>query len=301
MLIRFGFEINLESTAPVPMLLALSTHSDLVAGQGGRMIGSDVVQVAPETPTHRYQDRFGNWITRVVAPVGQTRFWADCVVEMEGLPDPQHPGARQHPIPELPDDVLQFLIPSRYCDSDILTQDAWRLFASVPEGWGRVQAITAFVHNHVTFGYQFGRASKTASEVFREKTGVCRDFAHLAIALCRAMNIPARYASGYLGDIGVPYSGPGDFCAWFEVFLDNRWHTFDARYNVPRAGRVLMVRGTDASDVAMITSFGGYRLDLFRVWADKLDDGLQDHEVLNLLRTLPEAAPLVFPSSARAA
>ena len=301
MLIRFGFEINLESTASVPMLLALSTHSDLVAGLGGRLIGSDEVQVAPATPTHRYKDRFGNWITRVVAPVGQTRFWADCVVEFQGLPDPQHPGARQHPIPELPDDVLQFLIPSRYCDSDMLTQDAWRLFASVPEGWGRVQAITAFVHSHVTFGYQFGRASKTASEVFREKTGVCRDFAHLAIALCRAMNIPARYASGYLGDIGVPYSGPGDFCAWFEVFLDNRWHTFDARYNVPRAGRVLMVRGTDASDVAMITSFGGYRLDLFRVWADQLESGLDDGDVLDLLRTLPDAAPLVFPSSARAA
>ncbi len=286
MLIRFGFEINLESTAPVPMLLALSTHSDLVAGLGGRLIGSDEVQVSPATPTHRYQDRFGNWITRVVAPVGQTRFWADCVVEMEGPPD---------------HDVLQFLIPSRYCDSDILTQDAWRLFAGIPEGWGRVQAISAFVHNHVTFGYQFGRASKTASEVFREKTGVCRDFAHLAIALCRAMNIPARYASGYLGDIGVPYSGPGDFCAWYEVFLDNAWHTFDARYNVPRAGRVLMVRGTDASDVAMITSFGGYRLDLFRVWADQLPDGLSDAEVLDRLRSLPDAPPLVFPSSARAA
>ncbi|AZL60778.1 transglutaminase family protein [Tabrizicola piscis] len=302
MLIRFGFEIDLESTAPVPMLLALSTHGDLAGDDPSlRLIGQDHVRTSPDCDARRYKDRFGNWITRVVAPVGHTRLWTDCVVELEGKPDPQSPTARQHAIPDLPDEVLQYLIPSRYCDSDILTQEAWSLFAKTPEGWDRVKAITTFVHQHVTFGYQFGRASKTASEVFREKTGVCRDFAHLAIALCRAMNIPARYASGYLGDIGVPYSGPGDFCAWFEVFLDNRWHTFDARYNVPRMGRILMVRGTDASDVAMITSFGGYKLSLFRVWADRLDDGLGTAEVLDLLETRPDAAPLVFPSSARAA
>jgi transglutaminase-like putative cysteine protease len=296
MLIRFGFEIELESPAPVPMLLALSTHSDL----SGRLIGEDHVRVVPDCETHRYLDRFGNWITRLVAPIGPSSQWTDCVVELGGLPDPQVPSARQHSIPELPDNVVQHLIPSRYCDSDNLTQEAWKLFASHPEGWGRVQAIADFVHQHVTFGYQFGRASKTASEVFREKSGVCRDFAHLAIAFCRAMNIPARYASGYLGDIGVPYSGPGDFSAWFEVYLDHRWHTFDARYNVPRVGRILMVRGSDASDVAMITSFGGYQLKLFRVWADRLDDGLGDAEVLELLQTRPDAEPLVFPSSARA-
>ncbi len=297
MLIRFGFEIELESTAPVPMLLALSTHSQLP----GRLIGGDEVQVSPATQTLTYNDRFGNVITRLVAPTGKIRLWADGVCEVDGQPDVQSPSARQHAIQDLPDDVLQYLIPSRYCDSDILTQDAWALFAAHPEGWARVQAITDFVHRHVTFGYQFGRATKTASEVFRERSGVCRDFAHLAIAFCRAMNIPARYASGYLGDIGVPVSGPGDFCAWFEVFLDNRWHTFDARYNVPRIGRILMVRGADASDVAMITSFGGYSLKFFRVWADKLEDGLSDGDVLRLLETLPDAPPLVYPSSARAA
>jgi transglutaminase-like putative cysteine protease len=302
MLIRFGFEIDVESTAPVPMLLALSTHSELTGNDPSlRLIGQDHVRTSPDCGARRYKDRFGNWITRVVAPVGHTRLWTDCVVELEGNPDPQSPSARQHAIPDLPDEILQYLIPSRYCDSDILTQEAWSLFAKTPEGWARVQAITTFVHQHVTFGYQFGRASKTASDVFREKTGVCRDFAHLAIALCRAMNIPARYASGYLGDIGVSYSGPGDFCAWFEVFLDNRWHTFDARYNVPRIGRILMVRGTDASDVAMITSFGGYKLGLFRVWADRLEDSLGTAEVLDLLETRPDAAPLVYPSSARAA
>lgn len=297
MLIRFGFEVDFDSSTPVPMLLALSTHGEFA----GRLIGQDHVHISPKTATHRYMDRFGNWITRLVAPVGSTRLWTDCVAEVDGVPDVQRPEARQHPIPELPDDVLQYLIPSRYCDSDILTAEAWQLFASAPEGWGRVQAIASFVHQHVTFGYQFGRASKTASEVFREKTGVCRDFAHLAIALCRAMNIPARYASGYLGDIGVPYSGPGDFCAWFEVYLENRWHTFDARYNEPRIGRVLMVRGADASDVAMTTSFGGYSLKFFRVWAEQINDSLDDRQVRELLTVRPTAAPLVFPSSARAA
>lgn len=297
MLIRIGFEIELDSSAPVPMLLALSTHSDTP----GRMIGDDLVHVEPNVATHRYKDRFGNWITRLVAPAGRTRMFSDCVVEVDGLPDADAPDAAQHAIQDLPDDVLQYLIPSRYCDSDNLTQDAWKLFASTPEGWGRAKAITAFVHQHVTFGYQFGRATKTASEVFREKTGVCRDFAHLAISLCRAMNIPARYASGYLGDIGVPYSGPGDFCAWFEVFLGGKWHTLDARYNVPRIGRVLMVHGADASDVAMITSFGDYKLRYFRVWSDEVDPALSDAELTEMLSVLPEAEPLVFPSSARAA
>lgn len=297
MLIRVGFEIELESTAPVPMLLALSTHSDC----SGRMIGDDHVRVEPDVPTHRYIDRFGNWITRLVAPSGPTRLWSDCIVDVDGLPDEQAPDTPQHPVQDLPDDVLQYLIPSRYCDSDNLTQDAWRLFSATPEGWARARTITDFVHQHVTFGYQFGRPTKTASEVFREKTGVCRDFAHLAVSFCRAMNIPARYASGYLGDIGVPYSGPGDFCAWFEVYLGGKWHTLDARYNVPRIGRVLMVRGSDASDVAMITSFGGYQLRYFRVWTDEVEQTLMDADLLGILTKRPEAEPLVFPSSARAA
>lgn len=296
MLIRFGFEIELESTTPVPMLLALSTHRDMP----GRLIGQDHVRVLPDCNTHRYLDRFGNWITRLVSPAGPSKLWSDCAVELDGLPDPQLPLSRQHPVQELPDDVVQHLIASRYCDSDNLLKEAWGLFACYPEGWSRVQAITTFVHQHVTFGYQFGRSNKTASDVFREKTGVCRDFAHLAIAFCRAMNIPARYASGYLGDIGFPYSGPGDFSAWFEVYLDGRWHTFDARYNLPRIGRILMVRGSDAADVAMITSFGEYQLKLFRVWTDLLEDGLADAEVHEHLRSRPDAKPLVFPTSARA-
>lgn len=297
MLIRFGFEIEIDCAVPVPMLLALSVHPS----HTGRLIGQDRVRLGPDSPSSVYDDRFGNRFTRIIAPVGTTRLWSDCVTEFDAQPDPIVPMAQQHSISDLPDDVLQHLMPSRYCDSDMLTAQAWALFGNAPTGWARVQAITAFVNQHVTFGYQFGRANKTASEVFREKTGVCRDFAHLAVSLCRAMNIPARYASGYLGDIGIPYSGPGDFCAWYEVYLGSAWHTFDARYNVPRAGRILMVRGSDAADVAMITSFGAYQLRYFRVWTDELPGGLDDQAVLALLQTRPEGVPLVYPSSARSA
>lgn len=297
MLIRFGYEIDVECTAPVPMLLALSTHSEL----DGRLIGEDVVRASQDCGGRSYLDRFGNRITRIVAPVGSTKLWSDCVVDLDGSPDAQMPSARQHAISDLPDEVLSYLMASRYCDSDNLITQAWSLFGNTSEGWERVQAITQFVNQHVTFGYQFGRANKTASEVFREKTGVCRDFAHLSISLCRAMNIPARYASGYLGDIGVPYSGAGDFCAWFEVYLDGRWFTFDARYNTPRIGRIIMVRGADAADVAMITSFGGYELKYFRVWTNKLEDGLEDPAILDLLQARPDGEALVYPSSARVA
>ncbi|SNR24779.1 transglutaminase-like domain-containing protein [Puniceibacterium sediminis] len=297
MLIRFGFEIDIECSAPVPMLLALSTHSAL----DGRLIGNDVVRAPQQSDARSYIDRFGNRITRIVALPGSTRLWSDCVVDFDGQKDVQAPAAAQHAISELPDEVLSYLLPSRYCDSDNLTSQAWGMFGQTAKGWQRVEAIVAYVNNHVTFGYHYGRANKTASEVFHERTGVCRDFAHLSIAFCRAMNIPARYASGYLGDIGVPYSGPGDFCAWFEVYLDGRWYTFDARYNTPRAGRILMVRGADAADVAMITSFGSHNLKYFRVWTDQIEDGLSDTAIRDMLQTRPNGEPLVYPSSARVA
>lgn len=297
MLIRFGFEIDIESPSDVPMLLALSIHTETQ----GRLIGEDFVRMSKGGASTEYVDRFGNRITRIVAPRGSTRLWSDCVIDFDAQPDPLAPEVVQHAIPDLPSEVLSFLLPSRYCDSDSVTSQAWQLFGGFPEGWARVAAITDFVHQHVTFGYQFGRADKTASDVLREKSGVCRDFAHLAISLCRAMNIPARYASGYLGDIGVPLSGPGDFCAWYEAYLGNRWYTFDARYNARRVGRILMVRGTDAADVAMITSFGGYELTYFRVWADQIEGEHEDRAILECLRTRPEGAPLVFPSSARIA
>lgn len=297
MLIPFGFEIEVDSNGPVPMLLALSTHSE----GAGRLIGEDRVRCSPPIPRREFLDRFGNRVTRIVAPGGPSRLWSDYVIEIEGEPDSFSPGAMQHQVEDLPDYVLEHLMASRYCDSDDLCQVAWDVFGGVPPGWARVQAICDFVHERITFGYKFGRSNKTATEVNLEKTAVCRDFAHLATSFCRAINIPARYASGYLGDIGVPASGPGDFSAWFEVFLDGRWFTFDARYNARRIGRIVMVRGDDASDVAMMTSFGAYHLVYFRVWTDEISSELRDTDVKEMLATRPAGEPLVFPSSARVA
>ncbi len=297
MFVRFGYEIVISSVGRVPLLAALNVHSTTT----GRLIGLDAVRTDPEVATHEYLDGFGNRITRLTAPGGTLRLWSDCVVEMERTPDVFEPYARQEEIADLPDRVLQFLIPSRYCDSDNISTFAWAQFGWTAPGWPRVQAVVDYVHNETTFGYKFGRANKTASEVRIEKTGVCRDFAHLAITLCRALNIPARYVSGYLGDIGVPPAGAGDFCAWFEVWLGGRWYTFDARYNARRIGRLPMVRGADAADVAMITSFGAHDLNFFRVWTMELDGATDDASLYAMLNTRPETEPLVFPSSGRAA
>jgi len=294
MLIRIGFEIIVECTAPTPFLLALLPHSSY----GGRVIGSDRIRTEPEVPLEEYLDPFGNRRTRIVAPVGSLKLWSDCFVEDEGLPDSFDWNARQHEVAELPSETLTYLTASRYCESDELVEQAWALFGETPPGWERVQAICNWVHNHLTFGYHFGRPTKTAVDVLRERTGVCRDFALLAIAFCRAMNIPARYASGYLGDIGVPPSGAGDFSAWFEAYLENRWYTFDARHNTPRIGRVLMVRGRDAADVAMVTSFGNYDLEFFRVWTDELAGPASDEALLDVLQTRPDAPALTLASSA---
>jgi transglutaminase-like putative cysteine protease len=266
MFIRVGFDISLDCDGPTPLQLALYTHPR----EARRRLGDDRIQSDPVTEIQPYIDDFGNRKARLVAPPGPIRLQSNCTVEDDGRPDIVDPTACQHAVEDLPEDCLPYLVPSRYCESDLLMQDAWNRFGQTPEGWHRVQAICDFVHGHVKFGYAFGRPTKTAADALREGNGVCRDYAHLAIALCRAMNIPARYASGYLGDIGVPPAGPGDFCAWFEAYLDGRWYTFDARYNTPRIGRVLMVRGRDAADVPMITSFGSYRLTNFEVWCDEV-------------------------------
>lgn len=294
--IRFGYEIVIGCPNPVVMFLALSTHPE---GEPP-IAGQNWVQVEPFVPSHYFVDQFANRITKIIVPTGETRLWLDCVAEVDGLPDPVVPDAWQAQVADLPFETLQFLLPSRYCDSDKLYDEAWARFGAGPEGWGRVQAICDFVHNHLTFGYQFGRSTKTASECFIEKTGVCRDFAHLAISLCRAMNIPARYASGYIGDTGIaPAGAPGDFCAWFEAYLGGRWYTFDARYNTPRTGRIVMVRGNDASNVAMITSFGEYQLTLFRVWTEQIDAGTAAAMPVGGFPALPDAPPLVSNSSGR--
>jgi transglutaminase-like putative cysteine protease len=267
MLIRIGYEIVFDIPAPVPILLVLSTHPD----RAGTIRRPGRLRVEPEVPIEEFTDSFGNTCGRIVAPPGQLRLWDDAIVEDSGLPDEFAPHAIQHPVQDLPPDVLPFLLPSRYCEVDRLSDIAWNLFGQTPEGWGRAQAICTWVHGHVTFGYEFARPTKSAYDVYEERRGVCRDFTHLALTFCRCMNIPARYATGYLGDIGVPLSdSPMDFSGWFEVYLGGRWYTFDARHNSPRIGRVVMARGRDAVDVALTTSFGTSGLVKFVVWTDEV-------------------------------
>jgi transglutaminase-like putative cysteine protease len=225
----------------------------------------------PSLPTTAYRDAFGNWCSRIVAPRGEIRLSANAVLNDNGEPDAVAAWAQQHPVQDLPEETLVFLLGSRYCETDLLSEIAWDLFDQSPSGWGRVQAICDFVHQRIAFGYEHARATKTSWEVFHGRTGVCRDFTHLAVALCRCMNIPARYCTGYLSDIGVPPPyAPMDFAAWFEVYLGGRWHTFDARNNTPRIGRVLMARGRDAADVAISNTFGPNTLKGFRVWTDEM-------------------------------
>ena len=193
------------------------------------------------------------------------------MVEDDGQPDVQNPDAQQHEIHDLPDEALKFLLASRYCEVDRMVDLAWQLFGTTPKGWPRVQAICDFVHNHIHFDYMQARSTRTAYEAYHEEVGVCRDYTHLAVTFCRCLNIPARYCTGYLGDIGVPVSGPMDFSAWLEVYLSGRWYTFDPRNHTPRIGRVLMAYGRDAADVALLTSFGPGQLKQFTVWTDEVD------------------------------
>lgn len=267
MLIRLGYEMVFDLPAPAPMVLVLDIrpqHDAAIVRAGG-------MRVEPEVPARRYADAYGNRCTRLVAPAGRFTIWDDLVVEDSGLPDRVAPGAAQHRIEELPDEALVYLLPSRHCEVDRLADDAWRLFGHAAPGWSRVRAICEWVNGHVTFGYGTSHPSKTAYEVYQDRKGVCRDMNHLALTFCRAMNIPARYATGYLGDIGVPLSDtPMDFSGWFEVYLGGRWYTMDARHNSPRIGRVVMARGRDAVDVALTTSFGTSRLEKFIVWTDEV-------------------------------
>jgi transglutaminase-like putative cysteine protease len=270
MQIRVGFEMIYECPQPTPMILNLNVHFTRVSD----LVGRDDLTVDPPVPMAAYRDSFGNWCTRIVAPKGRTRISADAVVRDSGAPDAIRREAQQVPVPNLPEETLLFLLGSRYCETDRLSETAWSLFGQAPTGWDRVQAICDYVHHHITFGYEHARMTRSAFEAFHDRTGVCRDYAHLAIALCRCMNIPARYCTGYLGDIGIPPPhAVMDFAAWFEVFLDGHWHTFDARNNEPRIGRVLIARGRDASDVAISSTFGANRLTTFRVWTDEIAPG----------------------------
>jgi transglutaminase-like putative cysteine protease len=267
MQIRVGYDLTYSCPQATPMILTLNIH----ASRASDIIVPDPLCTAPPCSMAGYQDSFGNWCTRVIAPAGEFRIFADALVNDSGLPDTVNRGAMQTPVEALPEETLRFLLGSRYCETDLLSPIAWQLFGNSAGGWARVQSICNFVHNHIQFGYGFARPTKTAWEAYQERAGVCRDFAHLAIAFCRCMNIPARYCTGYLGDIGVPASdAPMDFSGWFEAFLGGQWYTFDARHNTPRIGRVLIARGRDASDVAISTAFGPTFLTSFKVWTDEV-------------------------------
>jgi transglutaminase-like putative cysteine protease len=227
--------------------------------------------VSPYVPYRTYIDHFGNTCTRLIAPVGRITLSNTFVIADSGLPESVPEGAWQHMIDELPDDKMQFLLGSRYCDTQKLLTVAWSLFGKFPAGWPLVQAILNYTHDRITFGYQYARADRTAWEAHEERVGVCRDFAHLAITLCRCMNIPARYCTGYLGDIGVPRDpNPMDFSGWFEVYLGSRWYTMDARHNRPRIGRILMARGRDAADTPISVAFGAANLVRFDVITEEV-------------------------------
>ncbi|TPM28754.1 transglutaminase family protein [Mesorhizobium sp. B2-3-4] len=263
MLIRLGYEIAIECAEATPVISLLEIHRDRQAD----IKRQTRVLTSPSIPTRLYHDLHGNACRRFTAPAGVFRILYDAVVEDSGETDEVNTLARETPVAELPDEVLGYLLGSRYCETDHLSNLAWQLFGHLPAGWARVQAIVDYVHNRLSFGYGYARSTRTAAQAHEERVGVCRDFAHLAITLCRCMNIPARYVNGYMGDIGVPADpAPMDFSAWMEVFLDGKWYTFDPRHNRPRTGRVVIARGRDATDVPLLHSFGPHTLTLFKVW-----------------------------------
>ncbi|HUK32912.1 MAG TPA: transglutaminase family protein [Vicinamibacterales bacterium] len=269
MQLRVGYELIFECPQQTPMMLMLNIHHT----RAGDIVVPDRLTTNPSVPLAFYRDTFGNWCTRIVAPPGRTRLSASAIVNDSGVAEQLALSNRQHAVQDLPHECLVFLLGSRYCETDRLSEAAWSLFEKAPGGAQRVQAICDYVHQHIAFGYENARSTRTAWEVFTEKMGVCRDYAHLAITFCRCMNIPARYCTGYLGDVGMPPPyGPMDFAAWFEAYVDGRWHTFDARNNVPRIGRILIARGRDATDVAISTAFGPNTLVGFNVWTDEIHE-----------------------------
>ncbi|MEO5720455.1 MAG: transglutaminase family protein [Chthoniobacterales bacterium] len=276
MLIKIGFDIEFELPGPTPVILMLYVHPSRQAD----LRAEEKIRIEPEMPLTEFSDLYGNRCARIFAPAGNLRLSLETTIEDSGQPDPVVPDAIQHNVQDLPDDVLPFLLTSRYCEVDKLSDIAWQLFGSTPPGWARAQAICTWVHNHITFGYHFADSTKSAFDCYRDGRGVCRDFSHLAIALLRCMNIPARYATGYMGDIGVPLVLPMDLSGWFEAYLGGHWYTFDARHNKPRIGRIVMARGRDAADVAMTTNFGRAILKKFFIISDELGENLTPPDAL---------------------
>jgi transglutaminase-like putative cysteine protease len=267
MKIRLGYEIKIYHPQYTPMLAMLNIHYSRMSD----ILIPDHMSTAPFTNLVQYRDSFGNWATRLIAPPGEITLRADALINDTGLPDQYDTGAIQHEVSDLPEECLQFLLGSRYCETDRMMDVAWDNFGHITGGWARAQAIADYAHNQITFGYQHARRTRTAYEGHEERVGVCRDFAHLAVTLSRCMNLPARYCTGYLGDIGVPKDpAPMDFSAWYDVYIGGKWVTFDARHNKPRIGRVLIARGRDAADIAITTHFGPSVLNQFKVWTDEV-------------------------------
>jgi transglutaminase-like putative cysteine protease len=273
MKIRAGYRITFDCLNPMPIHLMLSVHPD----RRGDLVTEDKIGTSVACQMAQITDPFGNLVTRIGAPSGLITFSSSFIIRDSGAPDVQNSAAREIPVGDLPGETLPFLLGSRYCETDRMSPLAWSLFGQTPPGWTRVQAIVDYVHDRIAFGYRHARATRTADQAHEEQVGVCRDYAHLAVTLCRAMNIPARYCTGYLGDIGIPpVDAPMDFSAWFEVFLEGGWCTFDARHNTPRIGRILIARGRDAADVAITHTFGTAWLTEFQVVTDEVDPAVPE-------------------------
>lgn len=269
MLIRYGYEMTIEASGPLPLIAQMSARPERKLD----LRGPERFRTDPGVPYSTYLDGFGNFCHRLTAPAGMLTLTSDAIIADSGLPDPVDHDAQEMPIEALPDDVLIYLMASRYCDVELVSQAAWDLFGNHPRGFDRVQAIVDWVHAHIKFNYGDADATRTAHDALEQGKGVCRDFAHLAISMCRALNIPARYINGHLGDIRVPpVPAPMDFAAWMQVYLSGRWWTFDPRNNQFRVGRIVIGHGRDAADVSLITTFGPHKLHHFKVWTDEVDE-----------------------------
>jgi transglutaminase-like putative cysteine protease len=265
--LKLGCELSYDFQSATPMIVVLNVHYS----RASSLEYPDRLVTTPAVPIESYRDSFGNWCCRLVAPAGPFILGTETIIRDDGQPDPVDYGAIQHEVQDLPSETLMYLLGSRYCETDRLMEDAWRLFGNTPLGWGRVQAICDFVNGHLTFGYHNARPTRTAAEAYYERVGVCRDFAHLAVAFCRCMNIPTRYCTGYISDVGEPPPyAEMDLAAWMEVYLGGRWHVFDPRNNKRRIGRILIAQGRDAADVPLTNTFGPNILTRFKIWTDEL-------------------------------
>ena len=273
MLIRCGYRIGIHCAQPTPLVLMLTPRDD----QDRACVLVETRHNSSGKAATFYTDGFGNRCQRLLAPAGALILEGDAIVACDDTVDPCHPDAAEVPVAQLPADTLVHLMGSRYCETDRLSQFAWDRFGTIAPGWNRVQAVVDFVHSHIGFDYGNASATRTALETLENRVGVCRDYAHLAITLCRCLNIPARYVNGHLGEIGVPIVDPMDFSAWREVYLAGGWFTFDPRNNMRRIGRIVIARGRDAADVPLINSFGPHDLQRFFVWTYAVTGALPVH------------------------